>query len=95
MFKVSKILVKNTVAYAKSKYYNKKINTSKGNQMTVFSVVNKVLHKSQTVFRNNINSDRDIAHCFDNFLYQNILNILSGFPSSPLSQGMQVHDGYI
>ena len=41
MFRVSKILVKNTLASAKSEYYNKKIKASKGNQRTVFSVVNK------------------------------------------------------
>jgi len=39
MFKVSKILVKNTLASAKSEYYNKKIKPSKGNQRTVFGVV--------------------------------------------------------
>ena len=44
MFKVSNILVKNALASAKSEYYNKKIKASKGNQMTVFSVVNKVKH---------------------------------------------------
>ena len=63
MFKVSEILVKNTLASAKSEYYNKKIKASKENQRTVFSVVNKVLHK----ISNNINSDKDMAHCFNNF----------------------------
>ena len=87
MFKVSKILVKNTLASAKSEYYNRKIKASKGNQRTVFSVVNKVLHKSQTVLPNNINSDKDMAHCFNNFFCQKILNIHSGFQSSTLSQG--------
>ena len=43
MFKVSKIIVKNTLASAKSEYYNKTIKASKGNQRTVFSVMNKVL----------------------------------------------------
>ena len=52
MFKVSKILVNNTLASAKSEHYNRKIKASKGNQRTVFSVVNKVLHKSQTVLPN-------------------------------------------
>jgi len=79
MFKVSKILVKNTFASAKSDYYNKKIKACKANQRTVFSVVNKVLHKSQTVLPNNINSDKDMAHCFNNFFCQKILNIHSGF----------------
>jgi len=87
MFKMSKNLVKNTLASAKCEYYNKKIKASKGNQRTVFSVVNKVLHKSQTVFANNINSDKDMAHCFNNFFCQKILNIHSGFLSSTLSQG--------
>jgi len=86
MFKVSKILVKNTLASAKSKYYNKKIKASKGNQRTVFSVVNKVLHKRQTVLPNNINSDKNMAHCFNNFFGQKILNIDSGFHSSTVSQ---------
>ena len=68
MFKVSKILVKRTLASAKSEYYNKKVKASKGNERTVFSIVNKVLHKSQTVLPNNINSDQDMAHCFNNFI---------------------------
>ena len=67
MFKVIKILVKNTVVSTKSKYSNKKIKASKGNQRTVFSVVNKVLHKSQTDLPNNISSDKDMAHCVNNF----------------------------
>ena len=89
MFKVSKFLlkIKNTLASAESEYFNKKIKASKGNQRTVFSVVNKVLHKSQTVLPNNINSDKDMAHCFNNFFCQNILNIHSGFHSNTLSQG--------
>ena len=81
--KVSKILVKNIIASAKSEYYNKKIKHPR----TVFSVVNKLLHKSQTVLPNNINSDKDIAHCFNNFL-----NIHSGFRSSTLSQGKPLVD---
>jgi len=87
MFKVSKFLVKNILAFAKSEYYNKKIKASKGNQRTVFSVLNKLSHKTQTVLLNNINSDKDMAHCFNNFFCQNILNIHSGFHSSTLSQG--------
>jgi len=74
MFKVNKILVKNTFASAKFKYYNKKIKASNGNKRTVFSIVNKVLHK-------------DMAHCYNNFFYQKILNIHSRFHSSTLSQG--------
>ena len=75
MFKLSKILVKNTLASPKSEYYNKKIKASKENQRTVFSVMYKVLHKSQTVLPNNINSDKDMAHCFNNFFCQKILNM--------------------
>ena len=70
MFKVKTILAKNTITSIKSEYYNKKIKISKGNQRTVFSVVNKVLHKSQTVLPNNINSDKDMAHYFNNFFCQ-------------------------
>jgi len=86
MFKVSKILVKNTLASAKSEYYNTKIKASKGNQRTVFNVVNKVLHKSQTVLPNNINSDKHMTHYFNNNFCQKVLNINSGFHSSTLSQ---------
>ena len=57
------IRVKNTLASAKSEYYDKKIKASKRNQRTVFSVVNKVLHKSKTLLPNNINSGKDMAHC--------------------------------
>jgi len=41
----------------------------------------------QTVLPNNINSDKDMAHCFNNFFCQNILNIHSGFHSSTLLPG--------
>ena len=43
IFKVSSIVVKKTLASAKSEYYNKKIKSSKGNQRGIFSVLNKVL----------------------------------------------------
>ena len=65
IFKVSKTLVKNIFASAKFVNYNKTIKASKENQRIVYSVVNKVLHKSQTVLPNNINSDKDMAHCFN------------------------------
>jgi len=58
------------------------IKASKGNQKTVFNLVNKVLHKSQIVLPNKINSDKDMAHYFNNFC-QKILNI----HSSTLSYG--------
>jgi len=66
MFKVSIIRDKNTLASAKSEYYNKKIKASKVNQRTVFSVVYKVLYKSQTVLPFIINANIDMAHCFSN-----------------------------
>jgi len=53
----------------------------------LLSVVNKVLHKSQTVLPNNINSDKYMAHCFNNFFCTKILNIHSGFHSSNSLQG--------
>jgi len=55
IFKVSKIIVKNNLASAKSEYYNNKIKAFKRNQRIIFSVVNKLLHKSKTVLPNNIN----------------------------------------
>ena len=69
------------------KYKGNQIKASKGNQRIFFSFVNKVLHKSQTVLPNNINSEKDMAHCFNNFFCQNLLNIHIGFHSSTLSQG--------
>jgi len=42
--RTSNIIFKNTLTSAISEYKNKKIKVSKGNQRTVFSVVNKVLH---------------------------------------------------
>ena len=57
------------------------------NKRTVFSSANKILHKSKTVLPNIINSDKDIAHCFNNFC-QKILNIHHAFPSSTLPQCM-------
>ena len=62
--------VKNILASAKSEYHNKRNKASKENQGTDFSVVNKVLLKSKTVLRNNINSDKDMAHCFNNIFCQ-------------------------
>jgi len=67
-----------------------KIKASKGNQRTVFNVANKVLHKSQTILPNIINSDTDMAHCFNNFFSQKILSIQGTYHSSTLSQGMPV-----
>jgi len=63
------------------------LKAAKGNQKTVFTFVNKVLQKSHIVLPNNINSDKAMAHCFNNFFSQQILNIHSGFHSSTLSQG--------
>jgi len=48
--------------------------------------VNKLLHKGQTILPNMINSDKDMAHCLNNFFCQNILNIHNGFHCSTLSQ---------
>ena len=69
MFKVSTIQVKNTPASFKSEYYNKKIEACKGNQRTVFSILNKVLYKSQTILPNIINSDTNMSHCLNNIKY--------------------------
>jgi len=89
MFKPSKSWVKNTLASAKLEYYIKYIKASRENQRTIFSVVNKELHKGQSVLPNNINSDKDMAHCFNNVFFQNILNIYDGTlsPSLPLVEG--------
>jgi len=45
MSRISKFKVRNTLASTKSEYYNKKFKACKRNQRTVFSAVNKVLHK--------------------------------------------------
>ena len=46
-----------------------------------------ILHKSQTVLPNNIISDKDMAHCFNNFCQKILINVHSGFHFSTLSQG--------
>jgi len=76
MFKVSTILVKTTLASVKSDYYNNNIKASNGNQRTVYSVVNKVLHKSKIILPNNINSDKDMGHCFNNFCQNKVIYIV-------------------
>ena len=62
MFKLGSILVKITLASAKSEYYNTKIKASKENQMTVFCVVINVLYRSQSVLPRIIKSNKDMAH---------------------------------
>jgi len=64
----------------------------------IFSVVNKVLHRSQIVLPNIINSDKDMAHCINYFFSQKMHD---GFPTSTLSEGMpwgrrilHAYDGY-
>jgi len=47
----------------------------------------KDMPRSQTVFQNIINWNKDMAHCFNSFFCQKILHIQGGFPSSTLSQG--------
>jgi hypothetical protein len=39
---------------------------SRENQWAVFIVVNNELHKSVTLLPNIINSNKDMAHCFNN-----------------------------
>jgi hypothetical protein len=39
---------------------------SRENQRAVFSVVNNELHKRVAVLLNTINSNKDMAHCFNN-----------------------------
>jgi len=66
-----------------------------GNQRTLFSVVNKALHKSQTVLPNNINSDKDMTHSFNNFFCQKYQIYIIGSISAPYYRVLQIHDGYI
>jgi len=70
--------VKNTLASATSEYYNKKIKASIEDQRAFFNVVNKVLHKSQNILSNIVNTDKDKAHCFNNLFSQKISNIHCG-----------------
>ena len=52
----------------------KLIKECKGNQRTVFGV-NKVLHLNRIVLPKIIKSNKDMAHDFNNFLYQKITNM--------------------
>ena len=62
--------------------------------MIVFSIVNKVLHKNQTIFPNDINSDNYIAHRCTN-LSQKILDIHhNGISSITLSWGILLVEVY-
>ena len=79
IFKVSKIEVKNTLASAKSEYYNKKIKTSKEIK-GLFSML--WINYYITL------PDKDTTHWFNNFFCQKLLSIHAGFSSSTLSQGM-------
>ena len=49
MFQFSGLGAGNILATAKLQYYNNKLKECKDNQSTIFGVVNKVLHLSQTV----------------------------------------------
>ena len=60
MFQVARLNVQNFLAAAKSQYYNSKIKKYKGNQRSVFRVVNKVLYVNQTAV-----PDKDMAHDSD------------------------------
>jgi len=62
IFKVREIQVKNVIASAKSENYNTKIKLCKGNEGTVFGIVKKVLHTSQIVFPNIMNTSEDIVY---------------------------------
>jgi len=50
----------------------------------------KVPHRSHAALPNIINSYTAMAHCFNNFFCQNILNIHDGFPSSTSPQEMSL-----
>ena len=86
MLQVSKILVKNTLI---TEYYNKKIKPGKGNQRTVFSVVNKVLHEGRLSFQI-LSTQIKYGRYYNNFFCQKIINIYDGFPSSTLLQDIRL-----
>ena len=85
MFKAARLFVRELLATAKSQYYNNKIIDCNGNQKTVFSVVNKVLHRKTTVFPDIFDSDKEMAEEFNTFVYQKIQKIRDGFPPTNLT----------
>ena len=76
-FPLTKLNVPCILATTKSHCYNNnKIKECKGNQRTVFGIVNKVLCLNQTVVPKITTSNKTMAHVFYNF-YQKVNNILS------------------
>ena len=57
---MARLYVRDILATAKSQCYNNKIKECKGDQKADFSMVNKVLHRNQTVTPTNINCGRDM-----------------------------------
>ena len=74
IYKSSRNDVRNVVFQAKAKYYRSKIEVCKQNQRTVFSVVNKVLHKTTDIFPNNL-SKNDLPNEFRKCFIDNIVKI--------------------
>ena len=66
MFQVARLNVRNILDVTKSQYYNNKIKEYKGNQSTVFGVLDKVLHLNHTVVPKIITSNKYMAHDFNN-----------------------------
>ena len=88
MFKAARLFVRELLATAKSQYYNNKIIDCNGNQKTVFSVVNKVLHRKTTVFPDIFDSDKEMAEEFNTFFHQKIQKIRDGFPPTNLAHAI-------
>ena len=85
MFKMARLYVRDILATAKSQYYNNKIKDCKGDQKTIFSVVNKVLHRNHTAKPTNIDFAKSMAQDFNNFFHENLRAIYIWFPSTSTS----------
>ena len=88
MYKAARLCVRELLSTAKSQYYNNTIIDCNGDQKTVFSVVNKVLHHKTTVFPDILNSDKKMAEEFNTFFHQKIQKIRDGFPPTNLAHAI-------
>ena len=75
MFKAARLFVREQLSSAKSQFYNEKIAKCNGDQKTVFSVVNKVLHRKKSILPTLYDSDVETSCKFNTFFHQKILTI--------------------
>ena len=82
MFVAAITQVRELISTAKAQYYNNKIVECNGSQKTVFTVVNKVLHRDDMILPTTFKSDEDMAQGFNNFFQSKIKRIRQDLESS-------------